>query len=304
MLTKFIVILGDNQIKYKPFIKRVWWKRQLLEQFQSLYPCGSFSDHFKIKKYYEPFLWWGAVFFDLRNKFWLNFKAYLYDINSELINTYNVIKSNPKKLIKQLKSYKYDKEFFMEIRSWDQDPDFLKKRSSIERASRFIYLNRTCFNGMYRVNSAWFFNVPFWKYTNPKICDEEWILNSSEALQNTEIECKSFYEIEKIVEKWDFVYFDPPYDTLTTTANFTDYIKWWFWWDDQVRLKKTFDIVDKKGWYWMLSNHNTDRIRELYKDYNQKIVSATRMINSNAKKRWAIEEIVVLNYELKNDKMR
>ena len=293
------MILGDKQIKYKPFIKWVWGKRQLLQQFQNLYPFGSFSDHFQIKKYYEPFLWWGAVFFDLRNNFWLNFKANLYDINPELINTYKVVQTNPKKLIKELKWYKYDKDFFMEIRSWDQDPEFLVKRDEIQRAARFIYLNRTCFNGMYRVNSSWFFNVPFWKYSNPKICDEEWILISSEALQNTIIKCGNFYEIEQLVKEWDFIYFDPPYDTLSDTANFTDYIKWWFVWDDQVRLKKTFDIVNKNWWFCMLSNHNTDRIRELYKDYNQRIVSATRMINSNASKRWAIEEIVVFNYNLK-----
>lgn len=293
------MILGDKQSKYKPFIKWVWGKRQLLQQFQNLYPFGSFSDHFEIKKYYEPFLWWGAVFFDLRNKFWLDFKAYLYDINPELINTYKVVQTNPKNLIEELKWYKYDKDFFMEIRSWDQDPEFLVKRDEIQRAARFIYLNRTCFNGMYRVNSSWYFNVPFWKYSNPKICDEEWISDASEALQNTTIKCGNFYEIEQLVKEWDFVYFDPPYDVLTDTANFTDYNKWWFGREDQIRLKDCFSIVSKKWWYCMLSNHNTDRIRELYKDYNQKIVSATRMINSNANKRWTIEEIVVFNYNLK-----
>lgn len=280
--------------QYKPFIKRVWGKRQLLKQFESLYPDFNPQKN----SYYEPFLWWWAVFFELRNIYWLDFKAYLCDINAELINTYNIVKNDTEKLICELKKYEYSKDFFMEIREWDRDENFLENRSPIERAARFIYLNRTCFNWMYRVNWKWYFNVPFGKYTNPKICDEEWLLNAQEALQNTTIVCGNFYDIENKVSKWDFVYFDPPYDVLSPTANFTDYVEWWFWREDQERLKQCFDTVIQKWWNAMLSNHNTERIRLLYKNYNQIPVSAKRMINSDATKRWAVEEIVVLNHKI------
>ena len=150
---------------------------------------------------------------------------------------------------------------------------------------------------MYRVNSKWEFNVPFWKYSNPKICDEEWLYLAKEALQNTTIENADFSAIEKQAKKWDFVYFDPPYDVLTDTANFTDYNKWWFGRDEQVRLFNTFDKLSKNGCYTMLSNHNTPFIRDLYENYRKEIVLAKRMINSDATKRWTIEEIVVLNYK-------
>ena len=278
-------------MNYKPFVKRVWWKRQLLEQFKDLYPKD-------FNEYYEPFVWGWAVFFDLRINFWSEFTAHLFDLNEELVVTYNVVKEDTDKLIQLLKNFKskHSKEFFMEIRAWDKSENFRKEKSKIERAARFIYLNRTCFNWMYRVNSKWEFNVPFWKYANPKICDEEWLYLAKEALQNTTIENADFSVVEKQAKKWDFVYFDPPYDVLTDTANFTDYNQWWFGRDEQIRLFNTFDKLNKETWcYVMLSNHNTPFIRGLYKDYRKEIVLAKRMINSDATKRWAIEEIVVLN---------
>ena len=278
---------------YKPFVKRVWWKRQLLEQFKDLYPKD-------FNEYYEPFVWGWAVFFDLRINFWSEFKAHLFDLNEELVVTYNVVKDDTDKLIQLLKNFKskHSKDFFMEIRERDKDKNFKKEKSKIERAARFIYLNRTCFNWMYRVNSKWEFNVPFWKYSNPKICDEEWLYLAKEALQNTTIKNADFSVVEKKAKKWDFVYFDPPYDVLTDTANFTDYNKWWFGRDEQIRLFNTFDKLNKENWcYVMLSNHNTPFIRDLYKDYRKEIVLAKRMINSDATKRWTIEEIVVLNYK-------
>ena len=278
---------------YKPFVKRVWWKRQLLEQFKDLYPKD-------FNEYYEPFVWGWAVFFDLRINFWSKFKAHLFDLNEELVVTYNVVKDDTDKLIQLLKNFKskHSKDFFMEIRERDKDKNFKKEKSRIERAARFIYLNRTCFNWMYRVNSKWEFNVPFWKYSNPKICDEEWLYLAKEALQNTTIENADFSVVEKKAKKWDFVYFDPPYDVLTDTANFTDYNKWWFGRDEQIRLFNTFDKLNKENLcYVMLSNHNTPFIRDLYKDYRKEIVLAKRMINSDATKRWTIEEIVVLNYK-------
>ena len=186
-------------------------------------------------------------------------------------------------------------KFFMEIRAWDQESNF-KFRPDYQRAARFIYLNRTCFNWMYRVNWKWYFNVPFWKYSNPKICDEEGLIKTREALENTTILTQPFKEVEKLAKKWDFVYFDPPYDTLSTTANFTDYIQWWFGKDMQEELANTFKKLDEIWCFVMLSNHNTPFIQELYKGFRQEIVAAKRMINSDATKRWEIEEIVVLNY--------
>lgn len=277
---------------FKPFVKRVWGKRQLLKQFETLYP--SFNP--EKNSYFEPFVWGWAVFFELRNKFWTWFHAYLFDINTELINTYEVIKTDTENLIKQLKQYEYSKDFFGKIRDWDLEEDFQNKRSPIERAARFIYLNRTCFNWMYRVNWKWHFNVPFWKYSNPTICDEETLNLASEALQNTTIRNCFYFDVEDFVKEWDFVYFDPPYDVLSQTSSFTDYVEWGFWWEDQIRLKECFDKVTEKWWNAMLSNHNTERIKMLYEDYYKDVVSAKRAINSDASKRWAVEEIVVRNY--------
>ena len=218
-------------------------------------------------------------------------------MNDELINVYNTIKNNLEKLIDELKLYqsKHSKDFFMEIRAWDQRSDF-KSMPDYKRAARFIYLNRTCFNWMYRVNWNWYFNVPFWKYSNPKICDEEWLIKTKEALEDTTILNQSFTEVVNLAKKWDFVYFDPPYDTLSTTANFTDYIQWWFGRDMQEELANTFKKLSEMWCFVMLSNHNTPFIQELYKDFRQEVVSAKRMINSDASKRWAIKEIVVLSY--------
>jgi DNA adenine methylase len=157
-------------------------------------------------------------------------------------------------------------------------------------------MNRTGFNGLYRENSQGFNNVPFWKYSNPTICDEETILLDSKALQNTTILLEDFEYILKHAKKEDFVYLDPPYDPLTSTANFTGYNKWGFWKEEQKRLFKIYEKLDKRGCYLMLSNHNTDFINKLYKNYHKYTVLATRMVNANAIKRWPVEETVILNY--------
>jgi len=185
------------------------------------------------------------MFFDLRNKFWTTFTAYLFDINEDMIITYNTIKNNVKELIDELKTYPYDKEFFIKIRALDRETNF-KNISNIKRSARFIYLNRTGFNWLHRVNSSGFFNVPFGKYKNPTICDEENLIASKEALKNTTIKNSDFESILKYAEKWDFVYFDPPYDTLTESANFTSYDKSWFGRDMQEKLRDVFVKLDKK----------------------------------------------------------
>jgi len=273
-------------IKAKPFIKWVWWKRQLISQFEKLYPK-------EFNNYFEPFLWGWAIFFNLQRE-----KSFLSDVNEELINVYKTIKTKPKKLIAFLESLEYSKEKFLELRFWDREEWGLQKYSNIERAARFIYLNRTCFNGLYRVNSKWQFNVPFWKHTNPDFVQKENILNTSKLLNKTkaEIKLQSFEKVLTKAKKWDFVYFDPPYDVLSTSANFTSYDKSWFWRDMQKKLANIFNKLHKKWVNVMLSNHNTPFIRELYKDFNFTIVKATRMINSKWSWRGNIEEVVVRNY--------
>ena len=273
-------------IKAKPFIKWVGWKRQLISQFQELFPKD-------FENYHEPFLWGWAVFFNLQKK-----KSFLSDVNEELINLYQVIKKEPKKLIKFLKTLEYSKETFLEIRSWDREEWGLSNYSKIQRAGRFMYLNRTCFNGLYRVNSSGQFNVPFWKYSNPDFVQEENILNTSKLLNKTDAQIKlaSFEKVLENAKKCDFVYFDPPYDVLTESANFTSYDKSWFWQDMQKKLAETCKKLDKAGVKFMLSNHNTPFIRKLYKDFNFSIVKARRNVNSKWNWRGEVEEIVVRNY--------
>jgi len=275
-----------DMIKAKPFIKWVWWKRQLISQFQELFPK-------EFNNYHEPFLWGWAVFFNLQKN-----KSFLSDVNEELINVYKTIKKEPKKLIKFLKNISHSKETFLEMRYWDREDWGLSNYSQIQRAGRFIYLNRTCFNWLYRVNSKWQFNVPFWKYSNPDFVQEENILNTSKLLNETQakIKLQSFEKVLENAKHWDFVYFDPPYDILTDSANFTSYDKSWFWRDMQKKLAETCKKLDKKWVKFMLSNHNTPFIREIYSWFKFDIVKARRNVNSKASGRGKIEEIVVRNY--------
>ncbi|MDQ7008696.1 MAG: DNA adenine methylase [Candidatus Gracilibacteria bacterium] len=259
-------------IKAKPFIKWVGGKRQLISQFQELFP-KDFSN------YHEPFLGGGAVFFNLQKK-----KSYLSDVNEELINLYKTIKKEPEELIKFLESLEYSKEKFLELRFWDRLEGGLLKFSKIQRAGRFMYLNRTCFNGLYRVNSRGEFNVPFGKYTNPDFIQKENIINTSKLLNKTkaQIRLQSFEKVLEKVNPGDFVYFDPPYDVLTDSANFTSYDKSGFGRDMQEKLAEICRKLEDKGVKFMLSNHNTPFIREIYSGFNFDIVKARRNINSKA----------------------
>lgn len=273
-------------INAKPFVKWVWWKRQLIKQFDKLFPL-------EFNNYFEPFLGWWAVFFNLQKK-----KSFLSDVNEELINVYKVIQKKPLELISFLEKQIVSKERFEEIRAWDRVENWQKNYSDIERAGRFIYLNRTCFNWLHRVNSRWEFNVPFGKYDNPDIVQRENIINTSKLLNKTKAEIK-LQSFEKVVEKaktWDFVYFDPPYDVLTTSANFTSYNQTGFWRDMQIKLRDAFVKLDKKWCYIMLSNHNTDFIREIYDWFRFEIVKAKRNVNSKGSGRGEVDEIVVMNY--------
>ncbi len=275
--------------KPKPFVKWVGGKRQLLAQFRlmNLYPPEKFD--IKTGRYFEPFVGGGAVFFDL-----LPEKAFLSDLNIELVVTYNVIKNDVENLIKSLKKHKLDKEYFLKIRA--QIPE---KLSDINIASRFIYLNRTCFNGMYRVNSKGGFNVPFGKYANPLICDEVNLRKASKALKNVEIKKQDYKKVLEKAKKGDFIYFDPPYYPVSKTSSFTSYTSEAFLDKEQIELRDAFVELHKRGCFVMLSNSDTPFINKIYSEprgIRITKVRAGRAINSDASKRGKITEVLVTNY--------
>jgi DNA adenine methylase len=253
----------------------------------NLYPPENFDP--KNSKYFEPFVGGGAVFFDL-----LPEEGFLSDLNKELVITYNVIKNDLEKLIVSLKKHKTNKDYFLEVRA--QDPN---KLSDVAVASRFIFLNRTCFNGMYRVNSKGGFNVPFGKYTNPLICDEDNLRKVSKALYNIDIKHQDYKEVLKKAKKGDFVYFDPPYYPVSKTASFTSYTAETFLEKEQTELRDTLVELNKRGCFVMLSNSDTPFINKIYsgiKGVRINKVQAGRAINSNGSGRGKITEVLITNY--------
>ncbi len=275
--------------KPKPFVKWVGGKRQLLGQFKimNFYPPECFDP--TKNSYFEPFVGGGAVFFDL-----LPEEGSLSDLNKELVITYNVVKNNLEKLIVSLKKHKTDKKYFLKIRA--QDPNRL---SDVAVASRFIFLNRTCFNGMYRVNSMGGFNVPFGRYSKPLICDEDNLLKVSKALQNIDIKHQDYKEVLKKAKKGDFIYFDPPYYPVSKTASFTSYTTETFLDKEQVELRDTFIELNKRGCFVMLSNSDTPFINKIYsgiKGVRVNKVQAGRAINSDGSGRGKITEVLITNY--------
>jgi len=267
------------------FIKWAGGKKQLLEQFKPLFPK-------KIERYFEVFVGGGAVLFYIIKNYNPKY-VFISDINRELINTYEVIKNDVENLIEELKKLKeiHSKEVYYKIRA--EDPKLL---SPLTRASRFIYLNKTCFNGLYRVNSKGQFNVPIGSYKNPSICQEKDLREISKLLQDVEIKVMSFGEITKLAKKGDFIYFDPPYYPLKKGQSFTTYTKGNFLEKEQKQLAKVFKELDKKGCKVMLSNSDTKFIKDLYKEFNINFVKASRMINCQGDKRGKINEIVITNY--------
>jgi DNA adenine methylase len=270
--------------KIPTLVKWAGGKKQLLEQFEPFFPE-------KIKRYIEPFVGGGAVTFHIIKKY--NPKEVIIsDINEELINAYHVVKNNVEELIIALRKYKkeHSKEKYYKTR--DKDP---KKLSDIANAARFIYLNKTCFNGLYRVNSKGGFNVPLGSYTNPAICAEENLREISKLLKNVDIKSMSFEMVLNLAKKGDFIYFDPPYYPLNRNS-FTTYTKGNFLENEQKQLVNIFTKLHKKGCFIMQSNSDTSFIKDLYSTYNIRFVKATRMINSNAAKRGKINEVVITNY--------
>ena len=274
--------------EYSPFIKWVGGKRGLLKQILPLLPN-------EFENYFEPFLGGGALFFELSSQGLLdNKKVILSDINWELINTYNVVKNSPNELISNLEEYKkeHSKEFYYQIRELDRQKGY-EKLSNLDKATRFIYLNKTCFNGLYRVNKKGYFNTPIGSYKNPNIADRDTILLASEALSSATIINQPFNKVLKSIKKDDFVYFDPPYYPLTDSSNFTSYDSSLFLEDEQFKLFELFDRLSDKGAKVLHSNSDTEFIKKLYKEYDINILNANRFINSKASARGKITEVLI-----------
>ena len=276
---------------YQPFVKWVGGKRGLLEQILPLFPKD-------FNNYFEPFVGGGAVFFELFSRGILEGKkVVLSDINKELINTYLVVRDNPNELIKKLKEYEanHSKEFYYQIRELDRKEEF-ENLSNVEKATRFIYLNKTCFNGLYRVNKKGYFNTPIGSYKKPNIADVKTILNASEALADVTILNQSFDKVLTQAKKDDFIYFDPPYYPLNATSNFTSYDSNCFLEEEQFRLFETFNKLAKQGVKVVESNSDTKFIKELYKNYDIQIVNANRFINSKSSGRGKISEVLIRSF--------
>ena len=275
--------------KPKQFVKWVGGKRQLLRQFRELglYPPEDFNPI--TNTYYEPFVGGGAVFFDLLPK-----NAELSDLNNELVTTYNVIKNNVDELIQSLQKHIYDKEYYLKVRAKKIDD-----LSDVEVASRFIFLNRTGFNGLYRVNKSGQFNVPFGRYNNPVICDEDNLRRVSNALQDVTITHQDYKHVLKTAKSGDFIYLDPPYYPINATSSFTSYTAEGFLEKEQTELRDTFVKLHEKGCFVMLSNSDTPFINELYSGLDGitiNKITAGRSINSKGSGRGKITEVLVTNY--------
>jgi len=304
-------------VKAKPFLKWAGGKGQLLDKFKQFYPKQLKQK--KIKTFYEPFLGSGAVFFDIAQNYELT-SAYLYDINEELILTYKVIQKDVSKLLDFL--YRYEKNYLKLNKKqrqeffYDQRTNYNLQRFNIDydkysehwfaRAAQLIFLNRTCFNGLYRVNSKGEFNSPVGDYDKPTICDEENLLAVHQVLQIAEIKKADFRQVVRDLKDKSFVYFDPPYRPISKTANFKSYSKQDFSDNEQIELSKLFRELDKRGTKLMLSNSdpknnnpNDNFFEQIYKDFNIFRVSTRRMINSDATKRGTINEIIVTNYSIR-----
>ncbi|NER35887.1 MAG: DNA adenine methylase [Oscillatoria sp. SIO1A7] len=282
----------------RPFLKWAGGKRQLLPEIESYLPIdrATLSKH----TYYEPFIGGGAVFFHLQLK-----KAVVSDSNQELINCYKTIKDSLDDLIVELTRHQENnsQEYYYSIRKLDRLAQKYASLSPVEKAARIIYLNKTCYNGLFRVNSQGQFNVPYGRYKNPNIVDEAVLKAVSKYLNKSQVKLVNadFAEAVKDAKKGDFVYLDPPYHPVSNTASFTGYDVNGFNQKEQIRLKKMFDALTDRGCKVMLSNSYTDFIKDLYQDYqdNFQIVSSTRNINSKASKRGWVDEILVLNYSPK-----
>ena len=297
----------DDSVHVKPFLKWAGGKSQLLKEIQKYYPFGE-----GITKYAEPFVGGGAVLFNILNQYDLE-EVYISDINAELINTYQVVRSNIDDLLQQLdilqkqflpKEIQDRKKYYMDKRfKFNQLKTVSSKQCNIEKAALMIFLNRTCFNGLYRVNKKGEFNVPMGSYKNPLICDEATLNAVSQKLQQVEIVCGDYRESAKFIDNKTFVYFDPPYRPLSETSGFTAYTENAFGDQAQIQLAQFVTQMHEKGAHIVVSNSdpkntNTDDnfFDDIYDMFTITRVQATRMINSNVKARGKIKELLVSNY--------
>ena len=302
-------LFEKDRIECKPFIKWVGGKGQLLSEINKLYPVELGKN---INKYAEIFVGGGAVLFDILSKYKLD-EVYISDKNLELINTYKSIRDNVDILIKSLKEME---EQYIPLDTENRKDYYYKKReeynslkinsevNNIEKAVLFIFLNKTCFNGLYRVNKKGEFNVPMGAYKKPKICDEENLKNVSLTLRNVKIVYADYKESEKFIDDKTFVYIDPPYRPLNITSSFTSYTENDFNDKEQIELAEYINVLNKKGAKIVISNSDPKNndiddnfFDKLYKNYNINRVKATRMLNSNASLRGAINELLITNYK-------
>ncbi len=277
------VLFNQSFIDCRPFVKWVGGKSQLLSELIARIP-NTFGN------YYEPFIGGGALFFALQPK-----RAFLSDLNEELINAYTVVRDQPQALIRNLRSHKYESEYFYRVRNADRSTTYARW-SSVRRSSRFIFLNKTCFNGLYRVNSKGHYNTPFGRYVRPRIVDQPNLLACSRALQRVSLAVAPFSDIEKKIKRNDFVYFDPPYVPLSSTSSFTQYYREGF---DLAMQRELFELcrrLDRRGVRFMLSNSSAPFVLDLYRRFNVELIGASRSINSKGSARGKINEVVVTNY--------
>lgn len=300
-----------NNKKIKPFVKWAGGKTQLLKHISAILPKDIVSKKFT---YIEPFVGSGAMLFWMINNVEHIDKIIINDLNADLINVYNVIKEFPRNLINYLFAYQqdyYDLENDENKKNkyyYDKRNNFNKRNADlIEHAALFIFLNKTCFNGLYRVNSKNEFNVPIGKYKRPLICDEQNIINISSKIQNIRIICGDFEETEIFINENTLIYFDPPYKPLNNTSNFNAYNDKIFNDNEQRRLEKYCEKIDRQGVKWILSNsdmkninHKNNYFDMLYGKFNIIRVPAKRSINSKSEKRGLISELLITNYETKD----
>jgi DNA adenine methylase len=269
--------LDETEENARPFLKWAGGKRQLLPELRKRVPRG-------YGRYFEPFLGGGALFFAERPE-----RATLADVNRRLVRTYRGVREDVEAVIERLRGYRYDEASFYEVRSMDVDAG-----SDAEVAAWFIYLNKTGYNGLYRVNRHNRFNVPFGRYVNPTICDPATLRACSRALRGADLREGDFAKVAEEAQANDFVYFDPPYMPLSTTSSFTSYTSTGFGAPEQTRLRDLALTLKRRGVHVLLSNSAAPFIRDLYRDgFDVKCVSATRMVNSRAAGRGAIAELVI-----------
>ena len=296
--------------KIRPFVKWAGGKGSLIPQLNNFYPYELKNGI--IERYIEPFVGGGAVLIDILQKYDIQ-EVYAFDINIDLINSYNVIKNNIEELITNLKQMETEylqlekeerKNYFYNIRDEYNNYELEENEQNVQRAAQFIYLNRTCFNGLYRVNKNGKFNVPVGSYKNPTICDEQNLRQLSQLIQNVQFQYGDYSRSMEYVTENTFIYFDPPYRPLNVTSGFTSYTKEDFNDDNQRELATFYGELNEKNAKLMLSNSDPKNINKedtffdnIYQGFNINQIQASRMINANSNGRGKISEILVTNYD-------